>query len=327
MKRTAPRSVGQRKPKQYSTPTPTKAKYKPYTIADIRSGLCALIYGKSKRAAAALCFVPPNTLARHFKDLTGKKPNVKHPLTKPQRREALQNVGLFFPRLMGQARRFFMPHEELLMVKMLEVAAQAAFPYNADALEATAINLGKALYGAGFTLGAKGRWRAGFEQRHKTAIKKVKSSSICQRRASSATKKVRDAVFDRFIAFLDNLVKQGSMTPTQRNNIGERLANADEVGGDERGKRKKVYSSKKNAAWRATTRDGDHNVFHVTLMFVSLASGLLLPGISLIHSAPGSKNPKMREYLYTHLPNHWHVRRTTTGSMTRVLFKDWAVGE
>ena len=33
----------------------------------------------------------------------------------------------------------------------------------------------------------------------------------------------------------------------------------------------------------------------------------------------------MREHLHDHIPMHWHVRRTTTGSMTRELFQDWAV--
>ena len=81
------------------------------------------------------------------------------------------------------------------------------------------------------------------------------------------------------------------------------MANADEVGGDERGKRKKVYRGAKNTAWRTTTRDGDHNPFHVTLMLVSLACGKLFQGISLIHSAPGSKTARMRRDLYTHLPS------------------------
>ena len=77
--------------------------------------------------------------------------------------------------------------------------------------------------------------------------------------------------------------------------------------------------------WRTTTRDGDHNPFHVTLMLVSMGNGTLMRWVSLIHSAPGSKKAKMREDLYENIPVEWHVRRTVSGSMTRELFQDWAV--
>ena len=303
--------------------------YKRYDIEDIREGLGALIYGKSKRAASELCGVPPNTLVRHFKHITGgKRPNVKRPLNKSEREAALEKLPTFEPKQMGQGKRIFLPHEELMIVEMLEASAQAAFPYNADALEATAQNLGQAAYGKSFTLGKAGKWRQGFERRHKERIEKVKSSSICQRRAAAATEKVRDEVFKHFNEFLDRLVQQGDLTDEQRKNLGNHLANADEVGGDERGKRKKVYQSRNAARWRTTTRDGDHNPFHVTLMLVTMATGIVLPGLSLIHSSPGSKAelPRMLEKLYDNIPMEWHVRRTKSGSMTRELFQDWAVG-
>ena len=260
--------------------------------------------------------------------MTGKRPNVKHPLSKPEQEAALQQLKNWQPKQMGQARRIFLPHEELMIVEMLEVAAQAAFPYNADALEATARYLGQAAYGPKFNLGQAGKWRQGFERRHKTRIEKVKSSSICQRRASAATPEVRDAVFKHFNEFLDELVEQGDLTDDQRKNLGNHLANGDEVGGDERGKRKKVYQSRNAASWRTTTRDGDHNPFHVTVMLVTMATGTVFPGVSIIHSAPGAKSalPRMKKKLYNHLPKAWHARRTKTGSMTRELFQDWAVG-
>ena len=307
-----------------STPTLPK-KIKSYSTTDIKNGLLALINGKSKRSASELCGgVPPTSLVRHYQKLTSKRPNAKQPLTKAERVKYIEKLLTWEPALMGQAKRIFLPHEELLIVQMLEVAAECAFPYNKDALEATALNLGKAAYGAKFTLGACGKWRRGFERRWKHRIDKVKSSSISQVRASSAKTKVRDLVFQHFIQFLDNLVKDDKLTAEQRDNLQDHIINADEVGGDEKGKRKKVYQGL-NAAWRATTRDGDHNPFHVTVMLVSFANGLLSKAVSLIHSAPGSKKPCMRENLHDHIPMHWHVRRTTTGSMTRELFQDWAV--
>ena len=332
--KSVPRSDTKRKLKTCDTP---ELGYKNNTSEQMREGLQALIYGKTKRTASELCGgVPPSTLSRHFKHLTGRNPNVKIPFTKSQRAEFVHKLNNgWAPKQMGQGKRLFLPHEELMIVEMLEVAAQAAFPYNSDALEATALNLGKAAYGQGFTLGARSNWRKGFEKRHAERIAKVKSSSICQRRAAAATKEVRDAVFDHFIEFVDGLVEQGSLTSAQRANLGAHIGNADEVGGREQGKRKKVYEGKRKKAkkpgskkkkWRTTTRDGDHNPFHITKMFLTMASGVLLPGVSIIHSAPESKTARMREDLYTHLPGHWHVRRTPSGSMTRELFQDWAVG-
>ena len=296
-----------------------------YKTLDIKEGLCAIIQGKSRRAASELSGVPASTLHRHYVDLTGKKPNVKQPLNKKDRSEALEKLKDWEPsKKLGQARRLFTHDEELLLVEMLEAAAKCDFPYNADALEATALNLGKAAYGKDFQLGKRGKWRAGFDKRHKARISRVKSGSICQRRASSATVQVRDAVYHNFTFFLNQLVEQGDLTEAQRNNLGQHIVNADEVGGDERGKRKKVYTSR-NAAWRSTTRDGDHNPFHVTLMLVTMACGIIMSAVSLIHSAPGSKVPRMRHHLYEHIPDTWHVRRTISGSMTRELFQDWAV--
>ena len=151
-------------------------KLKQYCTTDIKNGLLALIQGKSKRSASELCGgVPPTTLVRHFLKLTGKRPNAKQPLTKSERAKYIAKLLTWEPQPMGQAKRIFLPHEELLMVQMLEVAAESAFPYNVDALEATAINLGKAAYGQGFTLGACGKWRRGFERRWKHRIDKVKS--------------------------------------------------------------------------------------------------------------------------------------------------------
>ena len=301
-----------------------RAQFMEYKPSDLKEGLRALINGKSRRAAAELSGVPASSLKRHYEALTGKKPNVKQPLNKKDRREALDKLKHFEPKRLGQARRLFTHDEEILMVEMLEAAAKCAFPYNADALEATALNLGKAAYGKEFTLGKRGKWRKGFDKRHKERIFKVKSGSICQRRASSATVKVRDAVYHNFIFFLNELVSRGELTEAQRNNLGNHIINADEVGGDERGKRKKVYTSR-NAAWRSTTRDGDNNPFHVTLMLVTMACGIIMNAISLIHSAPGSKVPRMRADLHTNIPETWHVRRTVSGSMTRELFQDWAV--
>ena len=113
-----------------SRTTPTLG-YKGYSMEQIRSGLAALIYGKSKRSAAELCGgVPPNTLGRYFVQLTGQRANVKRPLNKPQRDEALRKLSTFRPK--HNSNRLFMPHEELLLVNMLEVATKSSFPCYLD---------------------------------------------------------------------------------------------------------------------------------------------------------------------------------------------------
>ena len=85
----APKSAAKRKLKtQMHTPT----MYINYSEEDVHKGLFALIHGKSKRAASELSGVPANTLARHFIHLTGKRPNVKAPLNKQQRQEAINKL-------------------------------------------------------------------------------------------------------------------------------------------------------------------------------------------------------------------------------------------
>lgn len=158
-------------------------------------------------------------------------------------------------------------------------------------------------------------------------MSKAKCISIDRVRGKKATAEIRDEVFKKFNQFLQTLVEDGSFTQAQVDNLGDHLVNVDEVGGDERGKSKsKVYVSTNasSEAWRTTDFVGDHEPFHVTLVLSTMATGIILRALQIIHSCPGVANPRMNSELLEHLPEHWSCRHTTSGSMTRELFEDWA---
>lgn len=106
-------------------------------------------------------------------------------LTEAERAKYIQVALDYIPPMKGQRSRLFQKDEEELLVCMLETAHAHAFPYDADALEATATNLGKGVYGANFQVTR--RWQQCFEERWKDRIAKVKAGFICKHRASSAT--------------------------------------------------------------------------------------------------------------------------------------------
>ena len=293
-----------------------------YKIEDVRKALAGMVESKSARRMQELFGVPRSNLMRWFEQLTGRKASVKNRFNKREQQEFLIKAHQFRPPL-SQSRRYFTDDEEEMFVIMLEEAHNAAFPYDRDALKSLATSSGKKIYGKDFQVG--NTWVRCFENRWKERLAKVKCGSIDRSRGKKATAEVRDAVYDKFEKFLQQLIDEGNMTEQQAANLGDHLANADEVGGDERGQsKKKVYKGRKrNAAWRSTDLGGDHNPFHVTLMLVSLSFGILADSVFLIHSSPGVSKPRMCARLYEYIPAQWSVRRTETGSMTRDLFEDW----
>ena len=79
-------------------------------------------------------------------------------------------------------------------------------------------------------------WVRSFEKRWKERITKLKCSSIDRHRANKATGEVRDAVMKEFNRFVTDLVERKRFTQEQVENLVDHLCNADEVGGDERGR-------------------------------------------------------------------------------------------
>ena len=186
--------------------------------------------------------VPASNLRRYFIQLTGQPPNVAKPLTPLEMQAYLDLVPSFLPKEYDQHLRYFTDDEEEMFMVIVEEFANAAFPYDSDMLERLASNAGKLVYGNDFRVGRK--WRLGFERRFKSRLRKVKCGSICRSRGKKANGQVRDTVFKKFKNFLDQLVKDGKFTAEQASNLEDHMFNADEVGGDERGK-----SKKKSVQW------------------------------------------------------------------------------
>ena len=298
-------------------------KWGEYTIAQIREALAGMIVGKSRRQMQELYRIPATNLRRYYIQLIGRPPNSEKGLPKVQQAKWQRLVKEFIPTTRGKVG-YFLKDEEELFVITLEEAWRAAFPYDTDMLERMASKAGKLVYGEDFVVGRK--WRMGFERRWRDRLTKLKCGSIDRSRGKKATAEIRDAVFKKFKNFLESLVNDGKMSKDQVDNLGEHLANCDEVGGDERGKgKKKVYGSTNAAAgsWRTTDFAGDHEPFHVTLMLTSLACGIIARAVQVIHSCPGVANPRMSNHLYEHLPDWWSVKRTSSGSQTRETFEDW----
>ena len=124
-----------------------------------------------------------------------------------------------------------------MFVIMLEEVHNAVFPYDRDTLKSLSTSSEKKIYGKDFQV--DNTWVRCFENRWKERLAKVKCGSIDRSRGKKATAEVRDAVYDKFGKFLQQLIDEGNMTEEQAANLGDHLANADEVGGDERGQSKK----------------------------------------------------------------------------------------
>ena len=282
-----------------------------------------MIRGKTRRQMEELIKVPSTTLRRHYIDLVGRPPNKKHGMSKVQQAIKLEECKHYVPKTRGSPGYFLRDEEELFVIT-LEEAFRAAFPYDGNMLERMASKAGKLAYGKDFLVTSK--WRRGFEKRWRHRLCKLKCGSIDKARGKKATAEVRDQVFLKFKNFLNTLINDGKITQAQADNLGAHLANCDEVGGDERGQSKRrVYGSTNAAAgsWRCTDFAGDHEPFHVTLMLTSLACGIIARAVQIIHSCPGVANPRMASHLYEYLPEHWSVKRTSSGSQTRETFEDW----
>ena len=137
---------------------------------------------------------------------------------------------------------------------------------------------------------------------------------------------------------LKDLREKGLITDEQLKpeNFGNHICNADEVGGRESGKRKKVYktrrkkpskkrkrckSKKKN--WRNIQVGDDHNPFHVSKMLLSFGNDKVSNAIGVLHSTPGSKNPRQNDEHKKGLHPDWWQATTKNGSMTWKTFEQW----
>ena len=102
--------------------------------------------------------------------------------------------------------------------------------------------------------------------------------------ASRAKESIRDVIFANFVKMIDDLKRRGAINDEhlKEENWGNHVCNADEVGGREAGKRKKVYRGRKKRKDKAAQKSDetekvyrnvhigdDHNPFHASKMFLT----------------------------------------------------------
>ena len=107
-------------------------------------------------------------------------------------------------------------------------------------------------------------------------------------------------------------------------NLGDHIMNADEVGGNEKGKRKKTFGPRTKKAntgpWRNVQVGEDHNPFHASKMLLTFGNGTISNACGIIHSG-GTTNvqPQHKEGLH----RDWWQTTTAKGSMTKEAFEEW----
>lgn len=150
-------------------------------------------------------------------------------------------------------------------------------------------------------------WVRGFERRFKGRFSKVKTCVLGKDHASRAKESIRDAIFANFVKMIDDLKRRGAINDEhlKEENWDNHVCNADEVGGREAGKRKKVYRGRKKHKDEAAQKSDevekvyrnvhigdDHNPFHASKMFLTFGNGIFSNVVFVLHSSPGSKNPR-----------------------------------
>ena len=152
----------------------------------------------------------------------------------------------------------------------------------------------------------------------------------------------------------DDLKSRELLTDEQlkEQNFGNHICNADEVGGRETDKRKKVYRPRQQhkhkkrkrkqakhkqsvkpaqpeeedgeeKIWRNVHIGDEHNPFHVSKMFLTFDNGEFSNVVFVLHSSPGSKDPRLNESHKENLHPDWCECSTTNGRMTRKSFEVW----
>ncbi len=306
-----------------------------YTNEDVKIGLKLMVSGMSARKASKHTNlygnrVPRTTLQELWHQFFGVKANAQFKIDMRQQESMTRQVEHNFELPRYGSQHYFLPDEESLIMTTIELAYERGFPWDVDNVLALATTMLQDLpkhRGKSITKG----WLRGFRRRFKDRIALVKTCSLCQARADKATIQVRDECFQRFIAMLDSLRRDGRWTNEHDCNLGNHIANADEIGGNELGFRKKVFAPKQTKTkakkqkkrWRSVQVGDDHNPFHATTMLLTFGNGVVSNAVGVLHSAPGTSNPKPNREHKTGLHPDWFQATTTNGSMTRKTFEMW----
>ena len=281
-----------------------------YVVEDARACLEKMVQGWSVRRASQLAkengsSIPRSTLVDLFKNFFGFKANSKHKIAKSKQEHMLKRLQKFELPSYGQPQYFTKDEEELIVVA-LELAFERAFPWDRENLVGLVTSMFAEMPEHKGKVPTRG-WIRRFEQRWSHRLDQVKTSALGKDRAEKATEEVRDKVHEKFVAMLADLKGKGFFTQEQIDNLQDHIINADEIGGNEAGTRRKVYRPKggkggkkkrKNAQkkarkkfWRNMQVGDDRNPFHVSIMLTTHGNGKVY-----IHNTQTSINS-----LYVHM--------------------------
>lgn len=273
-----------------------------YSIQDMRRALWCMVKGASAWQVWKEVGIPVNSLRRNFFKCLGFKPSKHHRIDKKRWAAIETKIARYeFAKWGGADKKRLLPDEEELIVSACEFAAQNCFPWSPYEITRLAWSMMKKMKK---DCPCPGRgWLRGFEKRWANRLQKCKTSSIDPVRAKQATTKVRDEVYNKFVAFRKVLIETGQLTEEQLQHEEDFIINIDEVGGDELGKRIKCYqptkANKSIQQWRNIEIGGDHNPFHCTSLFGTIANGRIADFWTIIHSSPGCKSNRVRsDYLH-----------------------------
>ena len=276
-----------------------------YTIDDVRRGMYMMVKGASARQAEKDVHVPMKSLRRNFFKCLGFRHSKHIRIAKNRWDQIEKKIAAYqLKEWGGHGKKVLTNDEEELIVCACEFAAKHCFPWSPSEVLKLAWSMMKKIK-PGCPCPGRG-WLRGFEKRWQQRLHKVKTGSIDPLRARQATAEVRDAVYDKYTKFRQDLIDRGELTAEQLTHEGDFIINVDEVGGDELGKRIRSYFPKKAEGelkkWRNVEIGGDHNPFHCTSMFGTIASGTIAEFWTVIHSTPGCKSRRVRDDYVEGLP-------------------------
>ena len=290
-----------------------------YDVYDVRRGLWMMVKGSSARQAEKDTNVPERSLRRNFVKCLGFN-HSKHSRISRTRRDVIEKkIANYELQSWGGAyKKVLLKDEEELIVCAAEFASKHCFPWSPHETTKLAWTMMRKIDPDAECPGRG--WLRGFEKRWQHRLQRCKTSSIDPIRAKQATAEVRDEIYRKYVEFHDDLVERGEITQEQLTHFEDFILNIDEVGGDELGKRIRCYQpAKANKSilpdshvpnWRNIEIGGDHNPFHVTNLFGTIANGTIAPFWTTIHSQPGCKSKRVRAALLEGLPGglpRWQI--------------------
>ena len=184
-------------------------KLRSYDVDDVKRGLVQMVRGLSARKAEQHTRdfgnkVPRSTLKDLWLNFFHCPANAKFKFGVQQQAQMIEKLAKEFELPHHGRAKYFMPDEEEMLLRTLELAHERGFPYDVDNLLALATTMLQDVPQFKGQTVERG-WLAGFERRHAKRLKLVKTGSLDPTRAKKATTEVRDECFRRFMAMIEEL--------------------------------------------------------------------------------------------------------------------------